>query len=181
MYSFDFENFRKKVVSLGISVRRVQREIGITNYNTARHILDFDEGSLLSRILQFCNTYDLRFEDYLLIDGKPLSLCAGEQPDQSETDSVEPVIDQIQSNHPDSHLTSDLLAVILQHNDAVSRHNIQQLQEAYDRIIAEKERQIDEWKARAERLERELAESPTPDALNPYINDRSHAYKTLNR
>ena len=194
MYSFDFEDFRKKVESLGITVRQVQREIGITNYNTARHILDFDEGSLLSRILQFCNTYDIRFEDYLMVDGMPIresvsgcgwnpstSTFTPPQVENPESKSVNFSTSDPQFLHPDLHLQSELLAVILKHNESVSKQNNQQLIEAYERMITDKDRQIAEWKARAERLERMLNESPTPDAINTYINDRAHAYKSLNR
>ena len=179
MYSFDFDSFRTKVESLGITARQVQREIGVTNYNTARHILDFDNGSVLSRILQFCNQYDIRFEDYLMVDG--VSISSSPQVENSESKSVNFSTSNPQTLHPDLHLQGDLLAVILKHNESVFKQNSQQLTEAYERMLSDKDKQIAEWKARAEQLERMLNEPPTPDAINPYINDRAHAYKPLNR
>ena len=181
MYSFDFDGFRKKVQSLGIAVRRVQREIGVTNYNTARHILDFDDGSLLSRILQFCNVYDIRFEDYMLIDGKPMSALAEPEVENNDAITAEFSTDDSQNLHPDLHLQGDLLAVILKHNESVAKQNSQQLREAYERIIADKDHQIAEWKARAERLERELNGTSVSAPINTYINERERAYHSLNR
>ena len=182
MYSFDFDSFRQKVESLGISTRRVQREIGVTNYNTARHILDFDDGSVLSRIIQFCNIYQIRFEDYMLIDGKPLSeLIDDRQMDKIEENNTDLSIPDEKTLHQPLHLQGDLLSVFLKHSESIFEQNRKQLVETYERLLADKDRQINDWKARAERLERELNDQPVSSSINPYINERTRAYESLNR